>query len=84
LVVWPASLIAVYKSTSHSNFPISDPGRALDHLFDTLPNQAYLELIVETEEVHHALKGCVDIVRYKKQANVMISVPEWQRFMGIW
>jgi hypothetical protein len=53
-------------------------------LFDTLPKQAHLELIVETEEVHHAIHGCKDITRYKQEAQVMIPVPAWERFMGTW
>jgi hypothetical protein len=56
----------------------------LDRLFDSLPKHANLKPIVETEEVHYALKGCGDIIRYRQQANVMISTPAWQRFMGTW
>jgi hypothetical protein len=48
LVVRSASLIAVYKRAHHSSFAIAHTGRALDQLLDTLPKQAYLELIVET------------------------------------
>jgi hypothetical protein len=53
-------------------------------LFDSLPNQAQLGRIVETGEVHHALGGCGDIIRLKQQANVVISVPSWQRFVETW
>jgi hypothetical protein len=43
-----------------------------------------LDLVIETEEVHHALHGCADIARRMQQANVMISVPACQRFMETW
>jgi aspartate/tyrosine/aromatic aminotransferase len=39
---------------------------------------------VETEETHHALKGCADILDHRWKKEVYITLPTWRNFMATW
>jgi hypothetical protein len=53
-------------------------------LFDALPKGAYLDLIVETPEVHDAIKGCADLLLHGWGQKVYCTVSEWINLMEVW
>jgi hypothetical protein len=63
-------------SVGYSDHPIVASGKALDHVFDTLPKGARLELVVEIGEIHNALNGCVDLLEKRFDRETYCTVRE--------
>jgi hypothetical protein len=63
---------------------LSDRDRwaALDHLLDTLPAQAAIQLLLGTEEVFQTLQGFPFFFDQKLDIDVMCDLDEWRNFMG--
>jgi aspartate/tyrosine/aromatic aminotransferase len=53
-------------------------------MFEELPDDAHLDLIIETPEVHDALKASADVITQGWEAKVYCTVPELINMMGIW
>jgi hypothetical protein len=48
----------------------------------SLPNEASLDLIAETLDVHHVLKACADLIGHGCDQKYYSTVPEWRSLMG--
>jgi hypothetical protein len=75
LVVWSPALIAVHKSIGHSECPLCASGKAVDHVFDSLPKRSRVDFIGKTGEVHQAMKESVDLTEKRFDPQVYYQFP---------
>jgi hypothetical protein len=53
-------------------------------MVETLPKGASLDLIIETLDVHHALKAYADLIGHGWDQKYYCTVEEWRSLMGAW
>jgi hypothetical protein len=59
-------------------------GGMLNAVFTALPKGCHVELIVETEEVRHAVIACADIITRGFDKKVFCQLEAWRHLMDTW
>jgi hypothetical protein len=84
LVIWSSSMITALRSMGCADFPAPTAGKALNAMYKALPNGACLDLVVETPDVYHSIRGRVDLMTRKLDQKFHCTVPEFVSLMRTW
>jgi hypothetical protein len=56
----------------------------LNGFFRDLPKGSFVDLILETSEVCHAVMACADIISMKLDQQVFCQLEDWRKLMNTW
>jgi hypothetical protein len=73
-----------FGSVNWASDPMVLSGGMLNSVFKALPKRCHVELIVETEEVRHAVIACTDIITVGFDREVFCQLEVWRHLMDTW
>jgi hypothetical protein len=64
--------------------PIAHSATVLNGFFRALPERSNLTLLLESEDVLHALRPCESLVQHDIAIVENVSLPQWRGFIDTW
>jgi hypothetical protein len=84
VIVWNRTQVTARRHVSWSSSPIAVSDQMVNVMFDPLPRECHVDLILETLEVMFAVKACADIITMGLDGQIYCQLEEWRRLMNIW
>jgi hypothetical protein len=84
IVVWNRTQVTALRHVGWASQPMEVSGSLLNMLFDQLPMNSHVYLVLETYEVREAVKACADLITKGLDKDIYCKVESWRRLTDTW